>query len=164
MMGNTNFEPRLNKMGYSKIEFHSFHQWTYIIYKEVLLNYCCIFNFINKSFMEICFLSCYITTHIKSVILSWPTKSKILIIWSFTEKVCQLLVYSNMDWIIHILNNFQKEWKKYEFTLGVTLYLCWQARYLEYFPCSKTVRWEFMKKNHTSLAFSVNIYWIRTLW
>ena len=97
MMGNTNFEPRLNKMGYSKIEFHSFHQWTYIIYKEVLLNYCCIFNFINKSFMEICFLSCYITTHIKSVILSWPTKSKILIIWSFTEKVCQLLVYSNMD-------------------------------------------------------------------
>lgn len=105
--------------------------------------------------MEICFLSCYITTHIKSVILSWPTKSKISIIWSFTEKVCQLLVYSNMDWIIHILNNFQKEWKKYEFTLGVTLYLCWQARYLEYFPCSKTVRWEFMKKkSHLSCIFS----------
>lgn len=138
------------------MEFHSLLIDLY--YKKLLLTY---IKFHQYKFSgNLCSFLLYYYSH-KSFILSWPAKPKLFTIWTFIEKVFQLLVYSNMYWMIHVLSNFQEESEKYELTLIVNLYLRWQNRYSEYFPCFKTET----RFHETIAAFSLilNSYWALTL-
>lgn len=82
MIGDTICECQLNKILSPTILFFL---WELLYQKKIILYYYYIWNFINKKFVEICFLSLY--KYLRNVLdfASWPTKSKIFTLWPFTK-------------------------------------------------------------------------------
>lgn len=80
------------------------------ILSKNILNYYCILNFINKNFMDICFLSCWIS-NLYNIFVSWSLKPKLYTIWPFTENVCPRCSDIDSRWNWNLAAWFSSTWE-----------------------------------------------------